>query len=269
MATDQFIVESKPGAEPMSQRTPVATARGGGGWRIGLVLLLIVAGLGAGGYYMATTAKDRERSSAHEKAAGHGEGGRSNAALPRVEVVKPKRGGMEHITSQPGTVRAFDFAELYAKVSGYVKDNLKVDRGSRVKMGDLLIELYVPELVAAVEQARASLERAKASVVQAQARVTSARQIILAKQADLEKADSDLRAAAARREYRDKQFIRISQLVDRGAVEERLQGRGGGPSGAAPGGSRRQIRGRSRHGPRRRGRGPARAGRSRSEGGFC
>ena len=131
-------------------------------------------------------------------------------------------GAWSDTTNQPGTVHAFDFAQLYAKVSGYVKE-LKVDRGSRVKMGDPLIELFVPELVAAVEQAKASLERAKAAVVQAEARVTNATETIKAKQADEEHADSDLRAATARREYRDKQFIRISQLVERGAVEERLK----------------------------------------------
>src|SRR5262249_14548385 len=71
--------------------------------------------------------------------------------------------------------------------------------------------------------AKAALERAKASVVQAKARVTSAAQIIVAKKADEEKAVSDLRAKTAQREYRDKQYVRISQLVERGAVEERLR----------------------------------------------
>ena len=60
-------------------------------------------------------------------------------------------------------------------------------------------------------------------MIQAKARVTSAAEMINAKKADLEKADSDLRAATAQREYRDKQYIRISQLVERGAVEERLK----------------------------------------------
>ncbi len=60
-------------------------------------------------------------------------------------------------TVQPGTVHAFEYAQLYAKVSGYV-ETLTVDRGSRVKKGELLLSLYVPELVAAVKQAEASLD---------------------------------------------------------------------------------------------------------------
>ena len=81
--------------------------------------------LGGGGYFIAT-AKDRERPSGTEQA-GHGEAA-DHSNLPRVEVVKPKRGGMERTTNQPGTIHAFDYAELYAKVSGYVKE-LKVRPG--------------------------------------------------------------------------------------------------------------------------------------------
>jgi HlyD family secretion protein len=221
MATDQFMVEPQPVEKQMPERIPASARRGGRGWGMTLLFLLIVAGLAAGGYYLAT-AKDRERPSAHEKAARHTESGTTSQGLPRVEVVKPKRGGMERTTNQPGTLHAFDYADLYAKVSGYVKE-LKVDRGSRVKKDELLVELFVPELVAAVKQAEASLERANAAVVQAKARVTSAAQIIVAKKADQEKAESDLRAKTAQREYRDKQYVRISQLVERGAVEERLR----------------------------------------------
>jgi HlyD family secretion protein len=230
MAMDHAVVESERLETPVSSRGPSPEARRGGGLGKTLLILLVLAGLGAGGYYMVVNGRDPARSSEHPPTSGHGtaavhgEGG-TGGGTPRVEAIKPRRGGMEMTTVQPGTVFAFEFAKMYAKVSGYVKepDGLKVDRGSRVKKGDLLVELFVPELVAAVEQAKASLVRANAAVVQAEARVKSAAQIIVAKRADQEKADSDLRAATARREYRDKQYVRISQLVERGAVEERLR----------------------------------------------
>ena len=43
--------------------------------------------------------------------------------------LKPTKGGMEKTTNQPGTIRAFEFAPLYSKVSGYLKE-LNVDRGA-------------------------------------------------------------------------------------------------------------------------------------------
>jgi RND family efflux transporter MFP subunit len=142
-----------------------------------------------------------------------------------VEVVKPMRGGMAMTTNQPGTVHAFEYAQMYAKVSGYVKepDGLKVDRGSRVKKGDLLVELFVPELVAAVEQAQAALVRANAAVDQAAARVDTADEKIKAKLAFQKEAEARWRAAVAWRDYRDKQYHRIAELVERQAVEKRLE----------------------------------------------
>jgi RND family efflux transporter MFP subunit len=225
MATDQGGVRAHTIEQPELAQRPLLAARRGGGWGRIVLALVAVLGLGAVGYYLATSGHARTGQSEHSAGSEHGgaahsEGGASGGAA-RVEVVRPKAGGMEMVTTQPGTVHAFDFARLYAKVSGYVKE-LKVDRGSRVKKDDLLLTLYVPELVAAVEQARASLERARAAVVQAEARVKSASQTVVAKKADVEKAESDLRAAAARREYRDKQYVRIRQLVERGAVEQRL-----------------------------------------------
>ncbi len=129
---------------------------------------------------------------------------------------------MARTTNQPGTVHAFDYAELYAKVSGYV-EKLMVDRGSRVKEGDPLVELYVPELAAAVEQAKAALVRANAAVAQAEARVELANERIKARLAYEKEAQAKLQAAIAQRDYREKQYHRIQELVQRGSVERRLE----------------------------------------------
>jgi HlyD family secretion protein len=99
---------------------------------------------------------------------------------------------------------------------------LNVDRGSRVKVDDLLVSLYVPELVAAVEQAKAALIRARAHVDMAKARVTTAEETIKAKVAHQNESVALLQAATSNREYREKQYVRIKQLVDSGSVEQRL-----------------------------------------------
>ena len=83
-------------------------------------------------------------------------------------------GGMERITDQPGTVRAFERATLYAKVSGYLKE-LKVDRGDLVKKNQVLAQIYVPEVEVAVLQAQSGLDHSKAMATQAEARVQGGR----------------------------------------------------------------------------------------------
>ena len=136
-------------------------------------------------------------------------------------MVQPERGGMERTTNQPGTVRAFEYAELFTKVSGFVK-TLNVDRGSRVKKDQLLAEIYDPERDVAVEQAEAALEHAHAAVAQAQSSILTAQATVLAAKAKQKEAKAVREQKMAERDYRKKQYIRITELVKKGDIEERL-----------------------------------------------
>jgi RND family efflux transporter MFP subunit len=136
--------------------------------------------------------------------------------------VKPQRGGLERTTSQPGTIRAFEYAELFTKISGFVK-TLNVDRGSTVKKGQLLAEIYDPERDVAVLQAEAGLDHANASVLQSQAGVQTALadvEVALAKQKE---ARAVQKKAEAERDWRKLEYDRISELVARKSAEERLK----------------------------------------------
>ena len=153
-----------------------------------------------------------------------GDSGQSQTAskqAPTAQVIKPKRGGMERITDQPGTVRAFERATLYAKVSGYLKD-LKVDRGDRVKRDQVLAQIYVPELDVAVLQAESSLQHSRALATQAEARVKAALAGVQVAEAKQKQAVSVLEEAVATREYRKKALARITELARRNAAEQRL-----------------------------------------------
>src|SRR5581483_9817567 len=101
----------------------------------------------------------------------------------RVEAVTPKQGGLPRITVQPGSVHSFETAFLYAKVSGYLKEQT-VDIGDTVKKGQLLAVIDAPELEKEVDRCQAELDRAKAEVKQAEAAVTTARSQVDAAQAE-------------------------------------------------------------------------------------
>ena len=77
---------------------------------------------------------------------------------------------MARSISEPGTVKAFDYADLYAKVSGFLQEQ-SVDIGDSVTPGQLLAKIYAPELVQAVDQAKAQLDQAKAQVNLAEAAI--------------------------------------------------------------------------------------------------
>jgi RND family efflux transporter MFP subunit len=68
----------------------------------------------------------------------------------------------------PGTTAAFADANIYARATGYIAKR-NVDIGDRVKQGQLLVELAVPELDDQISQNEATLAQFKSALEQAQA----------------------------------------------------------------------------------------------------
>jgi membrane fusion protein, multidrug efflux system len=77
-------------------------------------------------------------------------------AAPRVNVIQPQRGEMVLSVELPGDLVGYYEAALHAKVTGYLK-SITVDKGDRVKAGQRLAIIEVPELYSNLERARAEL----------------------------------------------------------------------------------------------------------------
>lgn len=211
------IIES---SKDTSARKPAGKPGRKTGWGRArwLVLAGVVAVLGGGGaLYWSYPSHGHTQQEAKTSSNAHPESSR----VLVVQVVKPRQGGTERITDQPGTIRAFERATLFAKVSGYLKE-LKVDRGDRVKKNQVLAEIFVPELDVAVLQAKASLQHSQALATQAEARVKTALAGVQAAEAKRNQAVSTLEEMVASRQYRKKALDRMTELARRNAVEQRL-----------------------------------------------
>ena len=180
------------------------------------VAAVVVGGIGLGWWAMNPKATTSEPGSPGDKVSARGLGG-----AMRVEVVHPVSGGLGRTVDQPGLVHAFNKADLYAKLSGYLIRQ-KVDIGDRVKKGEVLAEIDIPELFKSADQARAALEQAKAKLKLAEARVVTA-------QADRESAAAlvqqnvdDVARYTANRDFRKKELDRITGLFNRQAVAGEL-----------------------------------------------
>ncbi|MGH1591468.1 efflux RND transporter periplasmic adaptor subunit [Methylobacterium phyllosphaerae] len=74
----------------------------------------------------------------------------------------------------PGQTEAFDHADIFARATGYIAER-RVDIGSRVKKGDLLIRIAAPDLDQQARQAEAQLGQLRAQLAVANADVQQAR----------------------------------------------------------------------------------------------
>jgi RND family efflux transporter MFP subunit len=64
---------------------------------------------------------------------------------PRIEVVHPRRVTVAQRLQTNATLAAFEKADLFAKVTGYLSD-VRVDIGDHVKVGQVLAVIAIPEL---------------------------------------------------------------------------------------------------------------------------
>jgi RND family efflux transporter MFP subunit len=88
--------------------------------------------------------------------------------VPTVRTAPVRASSNTMTVTWPGTTEAFEQANIYARASGYISRR-EVDIGSRVKAGELLVEITAPELEHQIAQAQATLTQMEASLLQAQA----------------------------------------------------------------------------------------------------
>ena len=115
-------------------------------------------------------------------------------AIPVVAVATPDTVGKRTTFDLPGRLEAYSQAQLYARVSGYLKV-WNADIGASVKAGDVLAEIDAPDIDQQIMQAEAELASAKANSTLADATLQRGQQLI--NSGAESKQDLDQRAADA------------------------------------------------------------------------
>src|SRR6266404_2854156 len=121
--------------------------------RTSIQVLVVVAALGAGGIVA-----ERQLSASPSPV-----NSTKTDSPPRVEVVRPRRVTVAQHLQTNATLEAFEEADLFAKVSGYLSD-VRVDIGDHVKAGQVLAVIDVPEMEKELAEAKAQLESKQSSL---------------------------------------------------------------------------------------------------------
>lgn len=145
------------------------------------------------------------------------------AALTQVAVIRPERGTIRRSTGQPGQMVADETTPIHAKVCGYIA-KWTADIGDKVKKGQTLAALSVPELdaeagqrQAMIEESQAELAQAKASEEVALADLGNAQAKLAEEQAGIRRAEADVarwRAELQRIEQLFTQHAQTGSLLD-------------------------------------------------------
>src|SRR3977135_4502203 len=112
--------------------------------RMGIKVLVVVVGVGAAGivadWHLAASPSPLKSTKAER--------------APRGEVVQPSTVTVAQRLQTNASLEAFEEADLFAKVSGYLSD-VRVDIGDHVKAGQVLAVIDVPEMVQELAEAKA------------------------------------------------------------------------------------------------------------------
>jgi len=96
----------------------------------------------------------------------------SSATAQIVNVIPVELQKLNTSLSLPAQAVAYEGVDIYPKVTGFI-EKINVDRGSRVKTGELIIRLSAPEVVAQRAQAEAAIQAAQSQLASAQAKLAA------------------------------------------------------------------------------------------------
>jgi len=94
------------------------------------------------------------------------------AAAQQVNVATVAERKLDTKVTLPAQIAPYESVDIYPKVSGFI-ESIAVDRGSRVKAGQVIARLSAPELVAQRSQAEARVQAAEAQLASAKAKLVS------------------------------------------------------------------------------------------------
>ena len=140
---------------------------------------------------------------------------------PVLHVIHPRLQKIVRVVGQPSFVQSYERTSIYPKMTAYI-EKWNVDIGDKVRKGDVLADLFVPELRELWETKKATVEYAKERVSLAQEDVEVAAAEVKAAKARLEEAQSILGKYEAEVVRWDVQVKRIAREVERQVIAPQI-----------------------------------------------
>ncbi len=136
---------------------------------------------------------------------------------PTVRLVQPQVRDIVRVVGQPSFTQSYERSSVYPKMNAYIL-NWIVDIGDKVKKGDVLANLFAPELVEdlGTKKATVALDRERIELAKVVVKVATAD--VEAAEARLEEARAELAGYRAETERWDSETKRLDKELSRGVV---------------------------------------------------
>jgi len=144
--------------------------------------------------------------------------GTSAELIPTVKTVRPKRESSVAITvDQIATVEPYYRADLRARASGTVKSVLH-EIGDKVKKGEVLVVIDVPESDQDVARSEAMILQRKQELRVSDAKLKDAKAAKDVSAATIRQREAEVEGATATRDLKKRKFARFQELAAKGSI---------------------------------------------------
>lgn len=183
--------------------------------RVGVVVLLVLGVAGVAVFFLKGTVGAKETKHDEHEAP------ESQVAIS-VNAIHPRLGEKFLMTvERPCTVNAYFTDVLEARAAGVVK-NIYVDIGSKVKKGDLLVEIDVPDRVADMNEKHNIVGQREKEWDLSKEKVKAAEAMVETAKANIEERKALVQQAVADEEYRQADFNRLFNLRKSNSVDQNV-----------------------------------------------
>ncbi len=139
-----------------------------------------------------------------------------------IRVVRPELRDIQMRVVQPGTIEAFEVTPVYSRISGYI-DKYRYNIGDRVKTGNVLIDMWIPDIVEQHGQKAASVKRAEVQIRVTQSALRAAEANLETAKARVVSAEAGVKRARASYTRWDSEYKRLETLVKQKVLDVQVR----------------------------------------------
>src|SRR5262249_34077650 len=154
---------------------------------------------------------------AHQKEAAGADGKTAG-----IRVVRPDRRDMRTTVVQPGTLQAFETTPVYSRIAGYV-EKYNYNIGDHVKAGDVLLDMWIPDLVEQHGQKSAAVKRTEGQIRVTQSALGAAEAKVETATARVASAEAGIKRARASYTRWESEYNRLQALVTQRVLDVQVR----------------------------------------------
>jgi len=126
------------------------------------------------------------------------------------------------VVVQPGTVQAYEVTPIYSRIAGYV-ERYRYNIGDRVQKGDVLLDMWVPDLDEEVAQKSAAVKRAEVQVRVTESSRRAAEAKLETAKAHILSAEAGVKRAQASYTRWESEYKRLEKLVGQRVLDVQVR----------------------------------------------